>query len=449
MLAGRSGNGVLGVDMRFRKVGATAAAVLLLLPLAACGDDGGGGDGKTLTYWASNQGPSLDEDRKILQPELDKFTQQTGIKVELEVIGWPDLLNRILAATSSGQGPDVLNIGNTWSASLQATGAFLPFESAELDPLGGPTRFLGPSFAATGAAGQPPTSVPLYGLAYGLFYHKRLFAEAGITSPPKNWTEFVAAGKKLTRGDQWGLAVEGASYTENAHHAFIFGQQHGVDLFDGAGKPQFTSQHLVLAVKQYLDFMATDKIVNPSNAEYSTPTQPIGDFAKGKAAMLLWQSNAVSVLAAAGMKPDEYGVAPIPIADPLPPGGKPVNSHVAGINVSVFKNTDNRAGALELVKFLTSSAEQQILNKAYGSLPVVKDAYSDPAFQTPQIKIFQEVLATTAAPLPQVPEESQFETTVGSAMRDLFAKVASGQPVGEPEVAAALEKAQQEMGTGG
>ncbi|WP_203861324.1 ABC transporter substrate-binding protein [Plantactinospora mayteni] len=435
--------------MRFRKVGATAAAVLLLLPLAACGDDGGGGDGKTLTYWASNQGPSLDEDRKILQPELDKFTQQTGIKVELEVIGWPDLLNRILAATSSGQGPDVLNIGNTWSASLQATGAFLPFESAELDPLGGPTRFLGPSFAATGAAGQPPTSVPLYGLAYGLFYHKRLFAEAGITSPPKNWTEFVAAGKKLTRGDQWGLAVEGASYTENAHHAFIFGQQHGVDLFDGAGKPQFTSQHLVLAVKQYLDFMATDKIVNPSNAEYSTPTQPIGDFAKGKAAMLLWQSNAVSVLAAAGMKPDEYGVAPIPIADPLPPGGKPVNSHVAGINVSVFKNTDNRAGALELVKFLTSSAEQQILNKAYGSLPVVKDAYSDPAFQTPQIKIFQEVLATTAAPLPQVPEESQFETTVGSAMRDLFAKVASGQPVGEPEVAAALEKAQQEMGTGG
>ncbi|MEO3926200.1 extracellular solute-binding protein [Micromonosporaceae bacterium B7E4] len=435
--------------MRFRKVGATAAAVLLLLPLAACGDDGGGGDGKTLTYWASNQGPSLDEDRKILQPELDKFTQQTGIKVELEVIGWPDLLNRILAATTSGQGPDVLNIGNTWSASLQATGAFLPFESAELEPLGGPTRFLGPSFAATGAAGQPPTSVPLYGLAYGLFYHKRLFAEADITSPPRNWTEFVDAGKKLTRGDQWGLAVEGASYTENAHHAFIFGQQHGAEFFDSAGKPQFTGHHHVMAVKQYIDFMATDKIVNPSNAEYSTPTQPIGDFAKGKAAMLLWQSNAVSVLAAAGMKPDEYGVAPIPIADPLPPGGKRVNSHVAGINISIFKNTDNRAGALELVKFLTSSAEQQILNKAFGSLPVVKDAYSDPAFQTPLIKVFQDVLANTAGPLPQVPEESKFETTVGSGMRDLFAKVASGQPVGEPEVAAALEKAQQEMGTGG
>ncbi|MDQ0297071.1 hypothetical protein J2S52_005110 [Streptomyces sp. DSM 41037] len=40
---------------------------------------------------------------------------------------WSDLLNRILAAATSGQGPDVLNIGNTWSSSLQATGALLPW----------------------------------------------------------------------------------------------------------------------------------------------------------------------------------------------------------------------------------------------------------------------------------------------------------------------------------
>ena len=32
------------------------------------------------------------------------------------------------------------------------------------------------------------------------------------------------------------------------------------------------------------------------------------------------------------------------------------------------------------------------------------------------IKTFQEILGTTAAPLPQVAEESQFETLVGTAM---------------------------------
>lgn len=56
---------------------------------------------------------------------------------------------------------------------------------------------------------------------------------------------------------------------------------------------------------------------------------------------------------------------------------------VAGINIAVFKNTDNREGALEFVKFMTGDEEQKILNKAYGSLPAVTSAQDDPAFDTP------------------------------------------------------------------
>ena len=86
-----------------RRFAPAVAAIALLIPAAAaCGsgnDAGSSGDaaGTTLTYWASNQGPSLQKDKEILTPELAKFTQQTGIKVNLEVVGWPDLLNRILA----------------------------------------------------------------------------------------------------------------------------------------------------------------------------------------------------------------------------------------------------------------------------------------------------------------------------------------------------------------
>ncbi|MEO5873915.1 MAG: extracellular solute-binding protein, partial [Streptosporangiaceae bacterium] len=133
------------------KIAPVLALALLATSAAACSsdDDKTGGDtkaaGATIKYWASNQGTSLDNDKEILTPELAKFTASTGIKVELEVVGWPDLLNRILAATTSGQGPDVLNIGNTWSASLQATGAFLPFDDAALTKIGGKERFLGPS----------------------------------------------------------------------------------------------------------------------------------------------------------------------------------------------------------------------------------------------------------------------------------------------------------------
>ncbi len=282
--------------MTGRKLGLTAAALLLLSStLVACGGDDPAGDGKTLTYWASNQGTSLQHDKEVLQPELDKFREQTGITVKVEVVPWADLLNRILAATTSGQGPDVLNIGNTWSASLQATGALLPFDDATLEQVGGRDRFLPASLAATGAAGEPPAAVPLYSLAYGLYYNKKLFADAGIAGPPATWADMVAHGKTLTGDGRWGLAVEGASYTENAHHAFMIGQQHGAELFDSGGKPQFDSPQAVAAVKSYVDLMASDKIVNPSNAEYANGTQAVKDFATGKAAMLMWQAAASSL----------------------------------------------------------------------------------------------------------------------------------------------------------
>ena len=90
----------------------------------------------------------------MLNPELAKFQKQTGIKVNLEVIGWADLLNRVLAATTSGQGPDVVNIGNTWSASLQASGALLPWTSQAFSSIGGQGQFVSSALGSTGEAWQ-------------------------------------------------------------------------------------------------------------------------------------------------------------------------------------------------------------------------------------------------------------------------------------------------------
>ena len=54
-------------------------------------------------------------------------------------------------------------------------------------------------------------------------------------------------------------------------------------------------------------------------------------------------------------------------------------------------------------------------------------------------------LLTSAAPLPQVPNESQYETSVGTAIKGLFTDAASGRPVTTDSVKAALTKAQQQM----
>lgn len=435
--------------MRILRAATVSATVTALAAVAAgCGggtSPGGGSDDspRTLTYWASNQGPNVEADKKILGPELKKFERRTGIKVELEVIPWPELLNRILTATTSGQGPDVLNIGNTWSASLQATGALLPWDKKGFDAIGGRGRFLAPALDATGAAGKDPAAVPLYSLAYALYYNKQMFKDAGISKPPATWDELVADGKRIAKDGKWGLGAEGGQLTNNIHQAFALGKQHGADFFDASGKPTFTSDGAVAAVKQYIDLMAKDKIIAPGNAEYGQ-NQSLRDFATGRTAMVLWQA-AATTFAADGMKPDEWGVAPVPVPSGTPGTGRQTNSMLAGINIAVFKNTHNLHGAREFVKFMTSDGEQRLLNKTYGSIPPVTAAQQDPAFDRQDTKVLRDTLTHSATPLPQVVEESQFETSVGTAIKDLFADAAAGHPVTTASVKERLAKAEQQM----
>jgi multiple sugar transport system substrate-binding protein len=434
--------------MRPTKLAALAfVAVLTAVPLAACGGSSGTSSSAhpTLTYWASNQGTSLQDDQQVLGPQIAKFTKQTGIKVNVQVIPWTTLLTQITSATVSGKGPDVLNIGNTWSPSLQATGAFVPFTSSVMSQVGGSGRFLAGSLSATGAPGQPPTAVPLYSLAYGLYYNKAQFAAAGISGPPATWAQLIADGKKLTKNGHWGLAVEGGSVSENIHMAFELSQQQGGEFFNSAGKPTFNTPQNVAAVQQMINFIQTDKITNPSDAQYSKGTEALVDFATGKTAMVVWQAAAGS-LAQLGMNAANTGVAPVPLPSPMPPGGKPVTSMVAGINLAVFKDTKNMAAALKFVKFMTSTPEQETLNKTYGSLPTVTAAYSNPAFHTPAVTTFRSILTSSAAPMPAVAQESQFETAVGTAIIHLYADAATGKNVTASMIAQALAQAQQQLG---
>ena len=223
----------------------------------------------------------------------------------------------------------------------------------------------------------------------------------------------------------------------------VFAKQHGADFFTADGKPDFTHDGAVTAVKQYVDLMAKDKIIAPGNAEYAQ-NQSVSDFAKGKTAMLLWQSTTAN-LTSQGMSEDEYGVAPVPVQSGTPGTGKQVNSIVAGINLAVFKNTDNLDGAKKFVKFMTSDEEQKVLNTAFSSIPPVKAAQSDASFSTGANAVLKDTLAKSAAAMPQVADESQFETAVGTAVKELFADAAAGRPVTTGSVKAALEKAQQQM----
>jgi len=240
--------------------------------------------------------------------------------------------------------------------------------------------------------------------------------------------------------------MEGGSYTEGVHFAFIFGQQHGADPFTSDGKAQFTTPGMIAGVKQYTDLLATNKVVNPSSVQYKNGPEAPGDFAKGKAAMLMSQNNADNTLQADGMKSSEYGVVAIPKASGSP---KDTASFVAGINLSIFKNTKNKDAALKFVNFMTSKEEQAILDKPFTALPVVKGGTVNFTDSKEEATAFADVLATKAVPLPLVPQESAYETNVGNAVVQLLASAAAGKSVGDAEIKAALQEAQDKMAAAG
>ena len=103
--------------------------------------------------------------------------------------------------------------------------------------------------------------------------------------------------------------LEGGQIPENVHLAFELSQQQGGSFFDASGKPTFDTPQNVAAVQQMINFMQSNKITNPADAQYSKGTEALTDYATGKAAMVFWQTASGS-LAKLGMNAADIGTGP-------------------------------------------------------------------------------------------------------------------------------------------
>lgn len=435
--------------MRIRTACIAALSMALAGSLAACGGGGAESTGAapnptesvTLTYWASNQGSSVDADRETLAPLLAQFENETGVAVELEVIGWGDLATRIQTAVTSGQAPDLVNIGNTWAVSLQSTGAFMEFGDAEMAAVGGADKFVEAALATSGAPGTTPTSIPIYGLSYGLYYNKTMFADAGL-QPPTTWDELVSVAHQLTdpASGVYGLTLAAGNGGANAQLSFIFASQNGAELFDADGVPAFTQPGVVDGVDRLLDLMRSG-VVNASDAQFDSTSKSQNAFATGKAAMLMNSSSAEKALIANGMESGDWGVVTIP----WPVGGEAVSSHVGGINLSIFETSKHKEQALAFIEFMTREATQKVVGKPFSVLPVLKGMEASFTDDAERAAVFTKVYNEHAKPLPLVPIVDQYEATVGAAVKNLFSSIATGQSVDRAAIEQALADAQSQV----
>lgn len=424
-------------------LGGTAA--LVTAATAACSSSSAGGSGGEveLTWWATNSASTINRDMEILTPIAATFTEQTGIKVKIEIAAWADYYNKVLGAISSGEGPDVMGVGTTWTQTLADTGAFLQFDDERMEAVGGRDKFVAASLkAAGGDTDGGPSFLPLGNGVTNLWYNPTKLAAVGVTEPPRDWDGFIALAKQLTNGtDQWGFGYAAGSAQELSHTIFALGRQFDGEFFDADGKPTLDADGIVEAAKFLTDLLTVHEIMSGGDVEAVQVSDITQDFISGRVAMM-FAANPVPAFVDAGYT--DYVAGYIPVLQP--PKGDPVQTHIAGVNFGVFAETEHETEALQLIKYLTDVESQVALYQQVQSLPTNQSAYdSDQVEKTPEFLVLQDVLQNFAETFPLNSKTGQAETLVGDAMKQIFANAALNGPQDTAAIKKVLEQANTQL----
>jgi multiple sugar transport system substrate-binding protein len=213
--------------MTTKTLRAAALALVGALALTACGsgggsDDGGGsGGGDSLTFMFRGGA----DEKAAYQAAIDKFTEDTGVEVQMTVTDADQYATKLQAAVSGNKVPDVFYIEQANLQSYVASGVLLDItdqvEEAGVD-LDNIWEYGVDSYRFDGTLQGTPEG-RLYGLPkdvgpFAFGYNKTMLEAAGIPLPdpdvPLTFDEFRDVAKQLTVDtdgdgalDQWGTGL--------------------------------------------------------------------------------------------------------------------------------------------------------------------------------------------------------------------------------------------------
>jgi N,N'-diacetylchitobiose transport system substrate-binding protein len=119
--------------------------------------------------------------------------RHAGVDVKVQYQSWGDYKTKFEATLGAGNGPDVIEFGNTDTPKYMAAGALAPLDKSDF-----PNSSTWLSGLAKSATYNGRTyGVPYYAGARGVIYRTDQYRAAGIASKPKSLSEFMAAGSKL------------------------------------------------------------------------------------------------------------------------------------------------------------------------------------------------------------------------------------------------------------
>jgi multiple sugar transport system substrate-binding protein len=263
---------------------------MIVLTAVGCGSGGGKKDSAdSLTFWTAEDNP----DRvKATQAIVDRFQQQTNIKVKLVAISEDQLSSQVSSASAAGTLPDVLAAASLgFVHSLAADGIIdLDAAAAVIDTLG-PETFSRRALSLVEANGQP-VAIPSDSWTQLLVYRKDFFDKAGLAAPTT--FDAIRAAAATLQGDAMAGIVAatkaGDSFTQQTFEYLAVAND--CQLVDQAGTITLASKSCVDTFQFYVDLIRTASVRGGQDA-----TSTRAAYLAGEAAMIIWSSFLLDELA--------------------------------------------------------------------------------------------------------------------------------------------------------
>ncbi len=361
-----------------------------------------------LTLW---QGINPPVNRDVFNKLVDKFNQtHPDIYVESIFAGTLDQqLPKVLTAVVGNVPPDILFFYPQITGQMVELDAILPLDDWWKN-LSIKSEII-PNLLEEMELNGHIWSVPLYTSNIGIFYRPKLFKTAGITQPPKTWSELRQVAKKLTidsnddnRPEQYGMVLPLGKGEWTVFCWFPFLWSAGGEIVSN-NQPNLNNPEAIAALQFWQD------LLDDGSAKLSAPERGYeeDDFIAGRVAMQItgpWTYITKSDV--------DYGVFPIP-------ANLEKATAIGGGNMYVMKTKPVREkAALKFLEYVLSPEFQTEWSIGTGFLPVnikvaESKAYQEFASKKPELQVFLEQMPVARA-RPIIAGYSRLSDSLGRAI---------------------------------
>jgi multiple sugar transport system substrate-binding protein len=290
-----------------RRVG-IAVGLVAVMAVSACGGGGseGDGDANAITVWTAD---TLPDRVAATQAIIDRFTQQTGIRVDLVGVEEDQFNQTLTSAAAAGDLPDVIGSIPLSSVRTLATNDLVNSEAtaAVVNALG-PDTWNRTALALT-REGDEQLSVPSEAWSQLLYYRRDLFDAAGLPAP-NTYDAILNAARTLDSPQVAGFVgatSPGEAFTQQTFEHIALAN--GCQMVDEAGEITMDSPQCVAAFDFY-HRLITDYSV-PGAQDVDTVRS---NYFAGQAAMAIWSTYLLDELA--GLRNDAKPNCPECASDP-------------------------------------------------------------------------------------------------------------------------------------